>query len=194
MGKLTYQNWLIEQTRPDCGVDLVGGPGAPRPNRRVRAAVRQALGQLESDERRFIEWVFFMGRTYRELSERTGRPLHRLEALRLRAFRKLRTALQPFVAREFGLRPESTRRCPICDSADRGMIDAIIRRRDRTRTWRPVLHEIRERCGQTIRSPWLLITHEKYHMIDTVALPSESDRSGCVQSLEKGGSHNDATE
>ncbi len=129
----------------------------------IRARVRQAMEKLDDQEKEFVIQFYFMGRGYRQLSEKSGRPVHKLEALHKRAVKKLRKELVAFVQERFGLEPEPTGGCAICRSPHVDEIDRIIRGRDRRATWRPVIKLLREVYGLKVSSPQILIGHEKYH-------------------------------
>jgi DNA-directed RNA polymerase specialized sigma24 family protein len=54
----------------------------------LRRAVRAALDKLTEDEREFICQFYFMGRSYREISEESARAVYSLEALRYTVWRR----------------------------------------------------------------------------------------------------------
>ena len=128
------------------------------------AIVAEALQRLESDESEIIVQLYFLGRSLEEISRRSGRQRHRLYTLHRRALSKLRWCLQPYAAQRYGL-PVKRPECPLCDSPYCEEINELIRNRDRTRTWKPVLDEIRDKYGIDMRGPQRLIGHERYHMI-----------------------------
>jgi len=164
--RIIYENWIVEMGRdPALPVGAVEAESDEDRLRtaRIKAAVQTAVATLDDEEREFVRQFYYMGRSYRELSERTGRLVHRLESLHKRVRRKLRGYLAPLVAAEYNLRPQSARPCPICNSSYCRQIDQLIARRDPKATWRPVIAEIRQRFELSIRSPQILIGHEKYH-------------------------------
>ncbi len=129
----------------------------------VREQVDTALAQLTDEEREFAVRFYFMGESYRLISEKSGRAVHKLETLHKRSLRKLRKELAPFVQEMYRLRPAIRRDCPICRSPHLDAINRLIRDRDKASTWKPVLKVLREKYGLCISSPQLLIGHEKYH-------------------------------
>jgi len=138
--------------------------GASRVTTEIRTQVHEALAKLSVEEREFIVLFYFVGRTYAELAESTGRALHRIEAIHKRAIRRLRKELALFVAEEFGIPlPRRVQSCPICRSKHVEEIDAIIESRDFRSTWSPVIQKIREKFGIAVGSPQQLIGHTKYH-------------------------------
>lgn len=129
----------------------------------LRRAVRAALDKLTGDEREFVCQFYFMGRSYREISEESGRAVYSLEALHRRAMKKLEKHLAAFVKKRFGIKAEAKRACSICQSPRLAEINELIDRRDKTATWKPVIKKLREEFGIKVKSPQLLIGHEKYH-------------------------------
>jgi RNA polymerase sigma factor (sigma-70 family) len=125
--RVVYQNWIADLGRdpavpidsfypnevggqPDGRVDELERFTARLPDSqelqrvdRIRAAVTQALSKLSANEREIVEQFHFMGRTYSEIAELSGRAPHRLDALRQRALRKLRKILAPLVKELYGL-------------------------------------------------------------------------------------------
>jgi len=134
----------------------------------LQAEVQKALEKLTEEEQEFIRQFHFMGKSYREISEQSGRAVYRLEALNRRAIKKLRKSLAGFVERRFNLKIEETpldgsSNCPICSSPARKEIDRLISVRNLRQSWRPVIREIQIRHDLIIKSPQILIGHEKYH-------------------------------
>lgn len=159
--RIVYRDWIVE-----LGRDPALPPATEDQKHRqllVENAVEQALKRLSEDEREFIQRFHYMGQTYREISESTGRALHRLEALHRRAVRRLRKELAPLVKELYGVDGAKPAECVICRSEFRAEIDRLIAARDTARTWRPVIRQIRDRYGLKISTPQILIGHEKYH-------------------------------
>jgi len=129
----------------------------------IRSRVRKALEQLSVQEREFIAQFYFMGRSYREISEQSGRPIYKLEALHKRAVKKLKRELGGFVRERFGVETEPDTDCLICRSSHVAEINRLISRRDKTATWKPIIKTLRDKYGLKVSSPQMLIGHEKYH-------------------------------
>jgi len=177
--RIIYQNWIADLGRdpsqlpnPDELPNLasltyprLGEKNEPVMERQrlIREAVGSALLKLSDDERELIEQYHYMGRSYHEIAERSGRALHRLESLHRRALKKLRTSLAPLVKQLYGLGVSTDPDCPICISPHRKAIDRVIHERNRTATWRAVLQVLKSRFGIVITTPQTLIGHEKYH-------------------------------
>ena len=134
----------------------------------VASQVSRALKKLTADEKEFIERFYYSGQTYREISEKSGRAVHKLEAVHKRAVRKLKRELAPVVKKLYNLDAEpdgssTVITCPVCDSPFKKDIDKMIAERDRKGTWRPVIKILKEKYGLEIKTPQVLIGHEKYH-------------------------------
>lgn len=166
--RLTFQNWIVALGR-DPSVRYHDEPiisavqDSGETGSGIREAVQQAIESLTEQEKFFIIRFYFMGQGYAEMSELSGRAGHRLVAIHRRALTKLRTRLSDFVRRRFRIEPAIGKKCPICQSSSRCEIDALIAHRDRTRTWRPVIDVLKNRYSLKIKSPQMLISHEKYH-------------------------------
>lgn len=159
--RIVYQDWIVELGR-DPGRVLAAEDGEG--NRAIiEAAVESAIRKLTEDEREFIQRFYYMGQTYREISESSGRALYRLEALHRRAVRRLRKELAPLVAELYGLENKKRPDCVICRSEHCEKINRLISARKESETWRPVIRRIRERFGLKITTPQTLIGHQKYH-------------------------------
>ena len=172
--RLVYQNWIVElggcpdQVRAEAGkAGQVVSPGqlAREKERQemIRGEVADALSTLTDDEKEFIERFYYCGQTYGEISERSGRAIHKLEAIHKRALRKLKKRLQPLVARLYGSEPAHKENCVICDSPFRPQIDRLISSRRQSETWKNVIRIIRSEYGIRIGTPQTLIGHKKYH-------------------------------
>lgn len=166
--RVVYQNWIADLGRDPGRPPVAGSPESEdraviERREQIRGAVAKALGRLADNEREFIERYYFMGRTYREIAELSGRAMHRLEALHQRSLKKLQKELAPLVKQLFGMAPAPNKACPICTSPARQQIDQLIASRDPAGTWRPVMKQIRDQFNIGIITPQTLIGHEKYH-------------------------------
>jgi hypothetical protein len=129
----------------------------------IRSRVREALERVSVQEQEFIVQFYFMGKSYREISEQSGRPIYKLEALHKRAVKKLKKELGGFVRERFGVETESDADCLICRSPHVAEINRLLSQRDKTATWRPIIKILRDKYGLKVSSPQVLIGHEKYH-------------------------------
>ncbi|MDH4156079.1 MAG: sigma-70 family RNA polymerase sigma factor [candidate division Zixibacteria bacterium] len=188
-GRLTYQNWIVDiGFDPDAGspagvgwgddeiksagdidseavgVQKTAAPGREQPvTALIRQKVAAALEHLNREEKEFITRFYYMGQSYREISEKSGRAVYKLAALHERALKKLKALLGGFVAEKFKIDADPVPTCPLCASRYRREIDQLIDRRGRKATWKPVLKLLKEQFGIKVRSPQLLIGHSRYH-------------------------------
>jgi hypothetical protein len=176
--RLIYRNWIADLGRdPDeappaetCAESDSEGPAIAwvtgdegSRSQHVSAAVEEALAGLSEDEREFIERFYYMGQTYVQISEQSGRAVHKLATLHRRATAKLKRRLAPLVAELYGVTKAAGHDCPICRSAERESIDRIIRSKPEPEPWGPTLCRLRETYGLTIKSPQAIIGHLRYH-------------------------------
>ncbi|MBD3333680.1 hypothetical protein GF356_12595 [candidate division GN15 bacterium] len=157
--RIIYHDWLARERAVDQSGEVSNGADSE-----IDQHVQRALATLSENEREFIVHFYFMGQTEQQIAKATGRTVIRVHALHRRAVRKLRRSLGGFVAERFGLELGGRASgCPVCESEFAAEIDWIIANRDRKATWRPVMREIHESFGIQIRSPQVLIGHERYH-------------------------------
>lgn len=130
---------------------------------RICAEVQSAVGQFNEDEREFLARFYNMGETYQQIADKSGRRIHSLEALHKRAQKKLRKALAPLVAREYGVKTKPFDSCVLCGSPFRVEIDALIAARPPHQTWRGVIRILKEQYRITVITPQTIIGHQKYH-------------------------------
>ena len=188
-GRLTYQNWIVDiGFDPEAGLPTGGGwgdggarslegidsqaafargtvpPGSEQPvTAQIRQKVAGALEHLSREEKEFITRFYYMGQSYREISEKSGRAVHKLAALHTRALKRLKALLGGFVAEKFDIDTGKALSCPLCASRFCREIDQIIDQRGPKATWKPVMKLLKERFGIKVRSPQLLIGHVRYH-------------------------------
>jgi len=181
--RIIYRDWMVElggdprendfRTRsfdsPECvrltDKDVLASERDSSRAKQIQAQVQNALAVLTDEEQEFVIRFYFMGETYRQISEKSGRAVHRLESLHRRSVRKLKKELAIFVSETFGLNSlDKNRDCPLCTSPHVTEINRIIAARDRTQTWRPIIKTLREQFGIKVSSPQLLIGHERYHI------------------------------
>ena len=191
--RVVYQNWIVEMGFDPAQSRTAGNWGDPplepisldepsacaisnEESQRVieerekaseiRSRVRKTLKRLSMQEREFIAQFYFMGKSYREMSEQSGRPIHKLEALHKRAVKKLKKELGGFVRERFGVETGSDADCLICRSPHVAEINRLISQRDKTATWKPIIKTLRDKYSLKVSSPQMLIGHEKYHIKD----------------------------
>jgi hypothetical protein len=179
--RIVYQNWVVDECRDQTprqwenvsgnGLDEPGGvgfqdnspDGSTARTARIKREVGRAMERLSIEEREFVVLFYYIGLTFREIAEKSGRSMHKIEALQRRAVKRLKKELGSFVVSEFGLQRNSPATCVICNSPHRAEIDRLMLRRDRRATWRPFMRVLRDEFGITVTRPTQLVGHEKYH-------------------------------
>ncbi len=129
----------------------------------VRDRVSSALATLTERERFCIECYYFEGLSYGQIAQLSGRSIEKTRAVHKRAFKKLRKELAATATELFGIAVRRFEGCPLCQSPDRMAIDDLLRSRDLSQSWSPVIRILRERFGIRVTTPQRLIGHEKYH-------------------------------
>lgn len=126
--------------------------------------MEKALRRLDQEEKQYIIRYYYLTESLSSIMRQSGRTVSRLESLRQRSLRKLKSELTPFVERFYRLSiARENEDCPICNSIHREEIDALIAGRDRTQTLKPLLKTLRERYGIRLSCVQVLLSHEKYH-------------------------------
>ncbi len=164
-GKIIYQNWIVE-IGLDPGqigkIEILSDKVLPNP--KIVAAVREAISKLSLSEREFIERYYFQGQSYREISSDCGRKLSRIEGLHRQALARLKKNLAGFTRQQFGIESDIGRNCLICRSADRQKIDRLIMNKNERETWKKIIKILKTKFNILIKTPQVLIGHQKYHM------------------------------
>ncbi len=133
----------------------------------IQQKVKDALGSLPEKEKEFIKLFYFMGKTYREISELSDMRVHRLESIHFRAIKRLKKSLSLFVKEHFSIELKnntSLNPCPLCLSKKVGEINELIKNRDKTETWKPIIKILKENYSIKLKTIQTIIGHEKYHI------------------------------
>lgn len=167
--RIVYQNWIVDLGRDPEAIYSNRDPNDcihdEKRVEQIRRAVKAAIAKLDEDERELIFHYHYMGESYRKISDKSGWPVPKLDAMHKRTLMKLRKLLAPFVNEIFDLGPTPTQTpsCRVCNSEFVEELNEIISNRDRKQTWKPVLDLFRTKYNLVINSPQLLVGHEKYH-------------------------------
>ena len=121
------------------------------------------LAAFLKKEREFIERYHFEGESYCRIAEAMGMRMAMIDGLHRRATIKLKKLLAAFMADEFNLKVEAGPECPICISQYRDEIDRLIASKQKEETWRPIIQKLKKEYGIVIKTPQILIGHQKYH-------------------------------
>jgi hypothetical protein len=163
--KLTYQNWIVEiGFDPGRKGGISVGGDSPR-NERIIAAVREAIARLSPLEQEFIERHYFCGQSCASIASALDRKEKRIETIHRQAVIKLRKYLAGFVRKQFRIDVEIGPHCPICNSSRKAEIDRLIKNKKKEETWKKIIKMLKKDYSVIIRTPQVLIGHQKYHMI-----------------------------
>ncbi len=164
-GKIIYQNWIV-----DIGID----PGQAgkiqiqsdeiKPDEKVVSAVRKTIEKLDPQEKEFIENYYFQGKTYREIAKIQDRRISRIEGLHRRSLAKLKKYLAGFVKDQFDIDVEIGRDCIICSSPYKNKINRLIKAKKKQETWKKIIKILKDKYQIQIKTPQILIGHQKYHL------------------------------
>ena len=169
--RVRYHNWIAESGRTPAERHLAAVPLDPNePDSafgqglaELKKAVQKAMNSLGEQEKYLILRHYFFGQTISRMAVSSGRPEYKLRAMQRRSLRKLKRELAPFVRSRFGIEVQREQDCPICSSDWREEIDVILLKRDKKRCLSPVIEEIKTRFHIVIKTPQVIISHEKYH-------------------------------
>lgn len=132
----------------------------------IEEAIENALERLSDEERELLARYYFMGQTFTEMAELSGRALHKIRSMHVRAVKKLKKELAEFVYAWYGIEPDVHIDCPICTSEYCEEIEQLIQSKKKSEPWGVVMGELKERYRLTIKSPQLLIGHINYHYVE----------------------------
>ena len=163
--RIIYKNWIVDiGLDPACLKQTQRASPKMEYNQKIIKEVRAAAEKLSPKEKEFIERYYFRGESYRDISNYFNKKINRLENIHRRAITRLKRLLADFVKDEFGIKVKKTFICPICLSPYRDNIDALIRQKKKSDTWKKIIKTAKTEFNIEIRTPQILISHQKYHM------------------------------
>jgi len=181
--KIVYQNWIVDigynpvekksrlseiklcslEDLITDGFDCIDDKTENIEQHVIEKAVRDALERLDDEEKELIVRFYFMGETYSSMTTQSNKDLHKLASLHQRAVRKLKKYLKKFVKEQYNLNPSDKPVCIICQSIYHPEINLLIKKRDKTKSWKPVIDVLKNKYNIKVTTPMILIGHEKYH-------------------------------
>ncbi len=163
--RLFYREWIVEiGTDPQKLQNHSYNDSPLPPNPKIIAVVKNALGKLTDTEQAVIERYYYQGESFGKIAEVLNCKIGKAKAIHDRAITKMRKNLAHFVRYEFGVKIDFDRKCPICCSIYRGEIDKIIKQKSPEETWRKIIQILKKRYNIEIKTPQILIGHNKYHI------------------------------
>lgn len=140
--------------------------------------VQQAMGRLNFLEKKFIQYYYFECLSYEKIAEILNKKQYKLQRIHRRALDKLKIILKDFVRERFQIscdpeKPEPVefvwsglnRNCILCQSPFKQEINLLIRGKRKDQTWKPLIKLLEEKYHLKIKTPQILIGHQKNHMV-----------------------------
>ncbi|MBU1319827.1 MAG: sigma-70 family RNA polymerase sigma factor [candidate division Zixibacteria bacterium] len=158
--KLVFLNWIYDVGR----ISLFSPKKQSRLQKEIIEKVRDAVDNLPSMEKEFVQLYWFEGKSMAELSELFGKKPYKLESLNKRILQKLKRRLSEYVTRQFDLTNDTIPACIICDHPRRIEIDNLLLSKGQEETFRPIYRKLKDEFGLTISTPQILIGHIRYHL------------------------------
>ncbi len=131
----------------------------------INRVVRKAVEKLTPEERVFIEQYYFEFKSYREIAEILKKKVYKLERIHRRALDKLRILLADFVKTRFKLEVPQKTDCVICRSPFHTELDELIKNKKKEDTYIPLIRTIKQKYGIAIKTPQVIIGHQRKHMV-----------------------------
>ena len=164
MKRVVYQDWIVELGRDPSRPQNPETDDVGEYNLEIITAVNRAMERLSGDEAEFVRLYYMQGMNYRRISDATGRPICRLEALHRRALRRLKPPLHDLLGGRYNIPPPEYLGCPLCRHPRSEEINRLIRSKTGPETWRRIIRSLREEFGIVLPTSQQLIGHYKYHI------------------------------
>ncbi len=165
MKKLIYQDWIVQLGYdPNQLANIFSHLQKPLYNQKIIKAVRKAVDKLKPAEKDFIERYYFQGYSIEQIALDLNLSKKNINVRHHLALIKLRKYLALFVKEQFGLETQINQNCLICNSVYTKEINRLIRSKKKEETWKRIIRILKEKYKIKIKSPQILIGHQKYHL------------------------------
>ena len=131
----------------------------------IKRVVRRAVKKLSEEERIFIEKFYFEFKSYQEIAGILKKRIYKLERIHRRALDKMRILLSDFVKERFKLEVSQKTDCLICNSPFRQELDELIKNKKKKETYGRLIRIFKQKYGLDIKTPQVIIGHQRKHMI-----------------------------
>ena len=136
----------------------------------LETIVEKALDKLNEEEKRFIQYFYYDCFSYEKISQILGKKKYKLEKIHKDATEKLKLVLKNFVKKRFGISlsldaSAKDMDCIICKSPHKKNLDELIKKKKKNQTWSRLIKLFKKDYGVDIKTPQILITHQKKHMV-----------------------------
>lgn len=162
-------NWVIGKEEPDFALSekgLLEKLKEEESKQELEEKVAKALAKLDSVEREFIRYFYFDCLSYNQISKFLNKTKDRLERIHRSALEKLKTCLKDYVSQRYQIRVPSEKRCLICTHPSRKEIEELIKAKKKEETWKKILRIFKQSYNLEIRTPQILINHQRKHMLE----------------------------
>jgi actin-related protein len=91
----------------------------------------------------------------------------RLERIHNSALEKLKFSLKEFVSQRYKIKIFPEGKCLICSHPEREKLDELIKTKKEEETWKKILRLFKEEFNLEVKTPQILINHQKKHMVNS---------------------------
>ncbi len=129
--------------------------------------VEQALDKLDAAEKEFIRYFYYDCKSYDQISEIMNKTKDRLERIHRSALEKLKFILKGFVSQRYKIKISPEGKCLICSHPERVKLEELIKAKKKEETWKKILRTFKEKFNLEIKTPQIMINHQKKHMVNS---------------------------
>jgi len=162
-------NWVEGVEEPESvseESDLIKRMKEEKEQAELEEKVEQALDNLESAEKEFIRHFYYDCKSYDQISEIMNKTKDRLERIHCSALEKLKFSLKEFVSQRYKIKVSPKKKCLICSHPEREKLEKLIKAKKKEETWKKILRMFKEEFNLEIKTPQILINHQKKHMVN----------------------------
>ncbi|HEX9913189.1 MAG TPA: sigma-70 family RNA polymerase sigma factor [candidate division Zixibacteria bacterium] len=162
-------NWVSGKEEPEFALgefELIQKIKDEESSVELEGIVAKALDKLDSLEREFIRYFYYDCLSYSQISQQLDKTKDRLERIHRSALEKLRSGLKDYVSQRYKLKISQEKRCLICSHPLRNELDDLIKTKKKEETWKNVLRIFKEKYNLEIKTPQVLINHQRKHMFE----------------------------
>ena len=129
----------------------------PDPDPEIDFEVNQAMERIDPALRDLLKARYYDGKTLSELAAEFGIDDKNVRRLLYKAVREMKIQLADFVRRRWGI--ENAHVCWVCVHPERDKIEAILREKSESNSWRHITERIFEAAGRRFPPPQVLKAH-----------------------------------
>ncbi len=161
-------NWVSGREEPDFALSekgLLDKLKDEESKLELEEKVAKALDKLEDVERKFIRCFYFDCLSYNQISQILNKTKDRLERIHRSALEKLKTCLKDYVSQRYKIEVPYEKKCLICSHPSRKELEELIKAKKKEETWKNILRILKKEYNLEVRTPQILINHQKKHML-----------------------------